>query len=364
MKFRSLYFVLGAALLLIVAVACRQEAAPAEPTAAPQPPALDEYRPALLASFAPLPEVVEPENYELTDELIDLGRLLFYEERISISQEMSCNSCHFLDQYGVDGLQFSLGHDGQPVGRNSPTVYNAGLHIAQFWDGRAADLEAQALGPILDAGEMGMPDPEYVIAVLSSIPGYLPLFEAAFPGEDDPFTYDNVGQAIGAFERKLMTPDRFDDLLNGDEDALTEQEKRGLALFVNIGCASCHYGPALGGERYAVMGQVEPYPHLNDEGRYAITGEEADMFVFKVPGLRNVAMTAPYMHDGSINTLAEMVEIMATYQLGRELTGAQIADIVVFLEALTGELPMDYIEIPDFPPSGPDTPGPYEYPDS
>jgi cytochrome c peroxidase len=155
-----------AVLVLLLLAACRQEATP-EPEA---PPAMDEYRPALLSAFSPLPEVVEPEGYELTDELIDLGRILFYEERISISQEISCNSCHFLDQYGVDGLQFSLGHDGQPVGRNSPTVYNAGLHLAQFWDGRAADLEEQALGPILDAGEMGMPDPEYVIFVLIRCP--------------------------------------------------------------------------------------------------------------------------------------------------------------------------------------------------
>ena len=348
-------------MLLFVIAACRSTAE--EPTAVPeaQPPALDEYRPALLASFSTLPEVVEPEGYELTDELIDLGRMLFYEDRISISQEMSCNTCHFLDQYGVDGLQFSLGHDGQPVGRNSPTVYNAALHIAQFWDGRAADLEEQALGPILDAGEMGMPDPEDVILVLSTIPGYMPLFEAAFPDDPDPINYENVGRAIGGFERKLMTPDRFDEFLEGNEEALTEQEKRGLALFVNIGCASCHYGPAIGGERYAVMGQVEPYPDLTDEGRFIITGDEADMFVFKVPSLRNIAETGPYMHDGSINSLAEMVEIMATYQLGRDLTGDQITDIVAFLEALTGELPWDYIEVPDFPESGPDTPGPYEY---
>lgn len=348
-------------LILSLLVACRQEATP-EPTAVPDaPPAMDQYRPELLSAFSPLPEVVEPEGYELTDELIDLGRILFYEERISISQDMSCNSCHFLDQYGVDGLQFSLGHDGQPVGRNSPTVYNAALHIAQFWDGRAADLEEQALGPILDAGEMGMPDPEYVIFVLDTMPGYHELFRAAFPGDPDPINYENVGRAIGGFERKLMTPDRFDELLEGNEDALTEQEKRGLALFVNIGCASCHYGPAIGGERYAVMGQVEPYPDITDEGRFIITGDEADMFVFKVPSLRNIAETGPYMHDGSIDSLGEMVEIMARYQLGRELTGAQITDIVAFLEALTGEIPWDYIEVPEFPESGPDTPGPYEY---
>ena len=322
--------------------------------------ALDEFDASMLSSFAALPEVVEPTAYELNDEMITLGRMLFYETRISISQEIACNSCHLLDNYGVDGLQFSLGHDGKPVGRNSPTVYNAALHVAQFWDGRAADVEAQAQGPILASGEMGMPDPEYVITVLKTIPGYLPLFEAAFPGEADPINYDNVGRAIGAFERNLATPGSFDAFVAGDESALNEQETRGFALFVNIGCPSCHYGPAVGGEKYAVLGQVEPYPGLTDEGRFVVTGDEADKFAFKVPSLRNIAETGPYLHNGSITTLEEMVTLMAKHQLGKELTDAQVTDIVAFLNALTGEVDVDYIAVPEFPESGPDTPGPYE----
>lgn len=355
MKKNSLYVAWMAILILFLA-ACR--AVEPEPTPTPAP---DEYTSAALGPFAPLPEVALPTDYELTDEIIDLGRMLYYETRISISQEISCNSCHLLDNYGVDGLQFSLGHDGKPVGRNSPTVYNAALHIAQFWDGRAADVEEQAQGPILASGEMGMPDPDYVIYVLNTIPGYRPLFEAAFPGEADPVNYDNVGRAIGAFERYLITSGPFNDLLNGDENALNEQEKRGLALFVSTGCATCHYGDAVGGKRYAVLGQAEPYPDVTDEGRFAITGNEEDMHVFKVPSLLNIAETGPYLHNGSIESLEEMVDIMATYQLGKELTDAQIADIVAFLNALTGELPMDYIAVPEFPPNGPDTPGPYEY---
>ncbi len=356
-------------LLLLLLVACgrtaQEETAVApvaeDPAPAVAAPAPDEYTPAALAAFAPLPEVALPTDYELTDAIIDLGRILYYEERISISQEMSCNTCHLLDNYGVDGLQFSLGHDGVPVGRNSPTVYNAALHIAQFWDGRAADVEEQAQGPILASGEMGMPDPDYVLFVLNTIPGYLPLFEAAFPNDPDPINYDNVGRAIGAFERKLITPGRFDALLNGDENALNEQEKRGLALFVSTGCTTCHYGDAIGGKRYAVLGQVNPWPDVTDEGRFIITGNEVDMFSFKVPSLLNIAETGPYLHDGSITSLAEMVKLMAFHQLDRELTDAQVTDIVAFLNALTGEIPWDYIAVPEFPPSGPDTPGPYEY---
>lgn len=314
-----------------------------------------------LAAFGQLPAVVEPTAYTMTDEMVDLGRMLYYENRMSISQELSCNSCHLLDNWGVDGLQFSLGHEGIPVGRNSPTVYNAALHIAQFWDGRSPDVEDQAKGPILAAGEMGMPNPEYVIAVLKTIPGYLPLFQGAFPGQDDPVNYDNVAQAIGAFERKLLTPDRFDAFLAGDDSALTNTEKAGLNLFIEIGCTSCHNGPAMGGQMYARIGAVKEYPGVTDIGRYEVTGLDIDKYAFKVPSLRNVAKTGPYLHDGSVATLPEMVRIMAEYQLGKDLTDDEVAKIVAFLEALTGELPMDYIAVPEFPPNGPDTPGPYEF---
>lgn len=314
-----------------------------------------------LTAFAPLPPVVEPTAYTMSDELTDLGRMLFYENRISISQELSCNSCHLLDNFGVDGEQFSLGHEGIPVGRNSPTVYNAALHIAQFWDGRSPDVEDQAKGPILAGGEMGMPNPEYVIFVLDSIPGYVEMFQSVFPDDPDPVNYDNVAQAIGAFERRLTTPDRFDAFLNGDDAALTDQEKAGLNLFLDVGCASCHNGPAMGGQTYARLGVMKEYPGLTDVGRFEVTGMEADRYSFKVPSLRNIAETGPYLHDGSVSSLSEMVRIMAEYQLGKDLTDAEVASIVAFLGALTGEIPTDYIAVPEFPPNGPDTPGPYEY---
>lgn len=334
----------------------QQEAAmPAATTAPP-----DFYTTQVLSAFEALPEEVAPPHYLMNEAMVDLGRMLYYENRISISQQMSCNTCHLLDAYGHDGLPVSLGHDGLPVARNAPTVYNAATHISQFWDGRAADVEEQAQGPILAAGEMGMPNPDYVVGVLKTIPGYLPLFQTAFPGEVDPINYSNVGKAIGAFERRLMTPGDFDALIAGDETAFSDQEKRGLALFVSTGCASCHYGASVGGERYAILGQVSPWPNLTDAGRFDVTGVETDRYTFKVPGLRNIAETGPYLHDGSIVSLEEVVRMMATHQLARELPDGQVSDIAAFLNALTGPLPLDYIFVPEFPESGPDTPGPYE----
>ena len=301
-----------------------------------------------LKIFGTLPEVAAPVNYEMSEELTDLGRMLYYEQRISANGNMSCNTCHGLNNYGIDGLRFSFGHTGNPVGRNSPSVYNAALHVAQFWDGRAADVEEQAKGPILAAGEMGMPSGDEVVARLNDIPDYLPYFEAAFPGEDDPITYDNVGTAIGAFERRLITPGRFDAFLAGDETALTAREQEGLSLFVNTGCTACHYGPALGGNSYAALGAQEPSVP-NDLGRYVVTGNEADMHVFKVPSLRNIAVTGPYLHDGSIPTMEAMVQLMVRHQLGRELTSDQVDTMVIFLRSLTGELPADYTAAPELP---------------
>ncbi len=309
------------------------------------------------ALFGPLPAEMTADSNPLTPAKIDLGRMLYYDTRLSKSQQISCNSCHQLDHYGVDGEPTSPGHKGQRGARNSPTVYNAALHLAQFWDGREPDVEAQAKGPILNPVEMAMPSPEAVVAVVKSIPGYAAAFAAAFPEEADPITYDNLAKAIGAFERKLVTPGRWDRWLAGDATALTAAERRGLDLFVESGCTICHMGPDLGGSLYQKMGLVKPYP-LTDEGRGAITGNEAERFFFKVPSLRNVAETAPYFHDGSVTTLEEAVRIMLDYQLGRSVTAPQMSDLLAFLKALTGDLPKAYIAMPELPPSGPDTPGP------
>ncbi|MCG8352902.1 MAG: cytochrome-c peroxidase [Chloroflexales bacterium] len=314
---------------------------------------------AMLSSFASLPNKVSSSDYQLTDEIITLGRMLYYEPRISVNQQVSCNSCHALDQYGVDGLPTSVGHDGQSGSRNAPTVYNAALHIAQFWDGRSPDVEDQAKGPIVNPIEMGMPSGDDVTAALRAISGYDPLFAAAFPNDPDPITYENAATAIGAFERRLLTPSRFDQFLEGDTSQLSEQEQRGLTTFVTVGCATCHNNAAVGGMMYQKLGIVQAYI-TDDLGRFDITGQENDRYVFKVPSLRNIAETTPYLHDGSITTLDEMVRMMGRHQLGRELTDTQVNDIIAFLESLTGEIPYDYIappQLPDTEPTSSDSSG-------
>lgn len=333
--------------IVLAAVAAAVLAAPVVRAATPA-----ELRARAQAVSGVLPtEVPNPEN-PFTQEKIDLGRMLYYENRMSINEKLSCNTCHDLARYGVDNEPTSPGHQGIRGSRNSPTVYNAALHVGQFWDGRAKDLEEQAKGPVLNPVEMGMPDADYVVKVLRSIPGYAPLFAAAFPGEEEPITYDNVARAIAAFERKLMTPGRFDDFLNGQDDALTEAELKGLETFLDTGCNACHMGPALGGMLYQKLGLIHPY-ETKDLGRYEATKNEADKYFFKVPSLRNVAKTGPYFHDGSIATLPEAVRLMAWHQLGKQLSDEQVASIVTFLEALTGRIDEAYIARPELPADAP-----------
>jgi cytochrome c peroxidase len=309
---------------------------------------LVEIPPAMFSLFGVLPKEAPPLNYQMSDALTALGKVLFYESRLSVNRLQSCNSCHDLTGFGMDAIPVSKGHDGLPVKRNAPTVYNAALHIAQFWDGRSPSVEEQAKAPILSSGEMGMLDPEQVERTLKSIPGYQPLFAAAFPGDPNPITFDHVAQAVGAFERRLITPARFDRFLAGDYSQLNEQEQRGFATFAELGCPNCHVGTTVGGLQFKKLGEKEPYP-LEDVGRYAISNLESDRYVFKVPSLRNVAKTAPYLHDGSIQTLEEMIALMARYQLGRTVTPEQIADIVAFLHTLTGEIPREYVAPPALP---------------
>jgi cytochrome c peroxidase len=221
-------------------------------------------------------------------------------------------------------------------------VYNAGLHISQFWDGRSPDVEDQAKGPILNPIEMAMPSQSAVIERLRMDPEYVELFALTFPAEENPITYDNLARAIGAFERRLMTPAPLDAFMAGDDTALSPAQLAGLNDFMSLGCVTCHNGPAVGGAMYQKLGLVHPYA-TEDLGRYQITSQTSDRYVFKVPSLRNIAKTGPYFHDGSIGSLSEAIRLMGYHQLGVDLEAEQIASIMAFFEALTGEIDVEYV---------------------
>lgn len=295
--------------------------------------------------FLPLPTEAVSKSNVLTSEKIALGKKLYFDKRLSKDGNISCNSCHNLDTYGVDNLTTSPGDEGKNGDRNSPTVLNAALHISQFWDGRAADVEEQAGGPILNPVEMNIPSKEFMVERLEGIPEYVSLFKKAFPNEK--ISYDNLQNAIGAFERKLMTPSKFDDYLNGDENALSSDEKEGLELFINTGCITCHTGQAIGGQMFQKFGLYGNYWELTgsasiDEGRFKETENEADKYFFKVPSLRNIEKTYPYFHDGSVTDLNQAVIIMAKLQNNKDLSEKEAGSIVTFLATLTGEVPEEF----------------------
>jgi cytochrome c peroxidase len=310
--------------------------APAVLPAAEPPTEAAALRQLALPFIQPLPDKM-PGAEKDTPEKIKLGRELFFEKRLSKNNTQSCNSCHAVDENraGVDNEATSPGAFGKRGDRNSPTVLNAGYHIAQFWDGRAATLEDQAKGPILNPGEMAMPGEKEVLERLGGIESYQKAFAAAFPGEEKPLTYDNLARAIAAFERTLRTQDRFDDFLKGDDRALSGDERAGLHLFLATGCATCHMGPAVGGRMFQKMGMVKPYANSQDTGRAALTKNDAEKFFFKVPSLRNIALTHPYFHDGGAKSLEEAVGTMAEIQLGKTLTDVQKKQIAAFLKTLS-----------------------------
>ena len=293
----------------------------------------------------PLPDTM-PGSENDTPQRIALGKKLFFEKRLSINDKQSCASCHILDDgfAGVDNLPTSPGARGEQGTRNSPTVLNSGWQDSQFWDGRAEDLVEQAKGPILNPIEMGMPDEQTVEKKIRAIAEYQKAFVSAFPNDKPAITYQNIAEAIASFERTLITPARFDDFMKGDANALTAVEQRGLKAFIKIDCKSCHDGKLVGGETYEPLGKEHPYENQSDQGMYTLTKDEDDRMVFKVAPLRNVALTAPYFHDGKIKTLDEAVRKMGKLQLDEELTDQQVADIVSFLKALTDKNREQYIK--------------------
>jgi len=289
---------------------------------------------------------------------VEVGKKLWFEPRLSKSGAISCNSCHNLTRGGSDNLATSIGHNWQEGPINSPTVLNSSLSMAQFWDGRAADLQEQAGGPIANPMEMAA-DHVLAVDVINSIPQYREEFAEVYGSTE--VSIDNITDAIAVFEETLVTPDsRFDLWLKGDDSALSEQELAGYNTFKNIGCVACHNGPAVGGNSFQRMGVMEPYQTSNPaEGRVAVTGNDADRFGFKVPSLRNVELTYPYFHDGAYWELEEAVDIMARLQLGRELSDEDIGNVVAFLKTLTGKQPS--MTLPILPPSTNETPRPQPF---
>ena len=290
--------------------------------------------------------------------MVELGKKLFFDPRLSRSGFISCNSCHNLSMGGTDNIKTSIGHNWQRGPINSPTVLNSSMNVAQFWDGRAKDLQEQAGGPIANPGEMAFTH-ELAIDVLASIPAYRQEFQHVF-GQDK-LTIEQVTRAIAAFEEVLVTPDsRFDQWLMGKKSALTKDELAGYQLFKTSGCIACHHGPAVGGNSFQKMGIVEPYKTaMTTQGRAAVTGKDADRFNFKVPTLRNVELTYPYFHDGEAATLAQAVDVMGRLQLGRTFTPDENAKLVAFLKTLTGKQP--HIVLPILPPSSDTTPRPLPF---
>lgn len=320
----------------------------------------DTLRDEALALFQPLPSTIPAvKDNPITPDKVELGKALFFDPRMSASGVFSCNSCHNLATGGDDNLETSIGHGWQKGPRNAPTVLNAVFNAAQFWDGRAADLAEQAKGPVQAGVEMAN-TPDNVVATLASMPQYVDWFEAAFPDQAAPISFDNFAKAIEAYEATLITPAPFDAWLNGDDAAMTDTQKQGLAVFLDAGCAACHNGVNLGGHDYYPFGLVEK-PGANvlpegDKGRFAVTDTVDDEYVFRASPLRNIAVTAPYFHSGKVWSLHTAVEIMAESQLGAALSSTETTQIVAFLEALTGTLPP--VTYPILPPETAATPRP------
>ena len=301
----------------------------------------------LLETARTLFGTLEPAPDEtLQEQDVVLGRALFWDERLSYDGRTSCASCHTAETWGSDARSPSIDARGEPTSRQSQTVFNATRQPALRWLADREDAASQAHGSI--TGSMGFSDAQDIVPLLLEH-GYEEAFHEAFPEDDEPVSPENYGRALQAYQSTLKTPAPFDAYLAGDTDALDQEQREGLDLFVSTGCAGCHSGTLLGGERIERFGIAEEYwvatgSEPIDPGRYAVTGEDGDRYLFRTPMLRNVAKTAPYFHDGTVASLHEAVEIMARVQLNRSLSAEDLDRIVAFLESLSGEVPPNYSE--------------------
>lgn len=312
--------------------------------------------------FKPLPDTARVDDYPHSQARIDLGKALFFETRVSADGRMSCAACHSPSYHGADSLAVSVGVHGKKLPRNASTVFNTPLLIAQHYGGNRVTVEEQAMKALLSPLAYGNKDYAEAEAKMKAL-GYLPMFEKAFPNEADPVTAENWAKAIGAFERTLLTPAPFDRYLKGDQRAISKEAKIGLEKFMSVGCAGCHNGVTVGGQSYMKFGLTEDYWLVTgskemealkgrDKGRWHDTQKPEDMYIFKVPQLRNVAATPPYFHDGSVQKLDDAVRVMARLQLGKQLSDEDVTHIVAFLHTLTGEVPKQFATAPVLPVGG------------
>lgn len=315
------------------------------------------------AEFKALPDTPPiPADNPQTPQKIELGKMLYFDPRLSHDGTISCNTCHNVMSHGADGRPVGAGVQGKRGGRGSPTVWNSAFLTVQFWDGRAASLEEQALGPITNPVEMGMKNHDLAIERIKKIPAYVEAFREVFPKDKHP-TIVNAAKAIAAYERTLITPNSpFDQYMKGNKKAMNAQQIRGMKLVDEIGCTSCHTGENFAGEGYKMgEGHYQPFPQIpgskydkmydltSDLGRYEVTKKAEDKNHWRVATWRNIALTAPYFHNGKVHTLHEAVRVMAKTQLGMDLKDTQVNDIVAFLNALTGEFPKQVM--PMLPPT-------------
>jgi cytochrome c peroxidase len=351
MKTPTLTFILAASLGV---AACEETKKPEEKPVAPKASASADSKgtkvdQAMLAVFAPLPAASTD-----TDK-IALGKMLFFESRLSKGQDISCNTCHALDKSGADGKKISEGHKKQAQTRSTPTVFAAAAQFKQFWDGHGKDVEEASTAHITDPKIMAMADEKAVVAVLASMPEYVDAFKKAFSADKD-ITLANAGKALGAFQRTLYFPTKWDKYLGGDKTAMSDDELKGLKAFLDTGCQACHLGPGVGGSMMQKLGLVKPWPDQKDQGAFDVTKQEADKMMFKVSPLRQIEKTGPYLHDGSADSLEKAVTMMADYQLGKTLADDQVKSIVAFLKTLTAEPPADVVKAPALPKSTAKTP--------
>lgn len=305
--------------------------------------AKDTLREQALKTFKPVPlGPPDLKSNPITPEKMALGKVLYFDPRLSKSALISCNTCHNVGMGGGDFQETSTGHGWQKGPRNAPTVLNSVFNLAQFWDGRAKDLAEQAKGPVQAGVEMNN-TPENVVKTLNSMPEYVAMFRASFPADKDPVTFDNMAKAIEAFEATLLTPHSpFDRFLRGEQEAMSVEAKNGLKVFMGKGCSDCHGGVNMGGEDYYPFGVVESPDKTimaGDKGRYKVTKTKDDEYVFKSPSLRNIELTMPYFHSGKVWDLREAVAVMGSAQLGATLTDNEVDMIVAFLQSATGEQP-------------------------